>query len=221
MHPTELLPYLLGELSPLEQQQVELHLLDCAECQRDLRLLQEEYEKLIEALPQQDAPASAWHAVQSKLETSASERFAPVKPKSWQPWAVAAGIIVALSTLFWGYQQRQSYVQVQAEQRKVAGWLSRPDVVRTQFLDEQGERLGSVLTLSDGRALFVFRRPPPGGQVYEVWGETYEGRTALAKSNRTLLEVPYSGFDRLGATLAAQGDQSTVLGSIAVPKSKY
>lgn len=95
--------------------------------------------------------------------------------------------------------------ELSREQQKVAGWLSRPDVTTEQLLDAQGERLGSVLTLSDGRALFVMRERPPGGSSYQAWGQRGGERVSLGVSDGSLLAVPYTGFDTIGVSLEPRG----------------
>ncbi len=214
-HPTDLLlSYALDELSSKEQETLELHLSSCELCLAELHALQASFVHLAESAPQVLAPAGAWAAIQARLaepsEPTRSEatHVISLKPKrfAWQAFAMAASLLLFASGLLWGFQQRQNYLVTKAEQRKVAGWLSRPDVSSQQLLDAQGERLGSVLTLSDGRALFVFRTAPSRGFTYQAWGDSPSGeRVSLGLSDRTLLEVPYEAYAFIGVSLEPDG----------------
>jgi len=219
-HPSDLLlSYALGELNAKEQETLELHLSNCELCLAELGALQDSFVHLAESAPKVTAPAGAWSAIQARLteasELTSSASIMPettnlisLKPKrfAWQAFAVAASLLLFASGLFWGFQQRQNYLVTKAEQRKVAGWLSRPDVSSQQLLDAQGERLGSVLTLSDGRALFIFRTAPSRGFTYQAWGDSPSGeRVSLGLSDRTLLEVPYEAYGFIGVSLEPDG----------------
>lgn len=214
-HPTDLLlSYALGELDKEEQATLELHLSSCELCLAELHALQASFVHLAESAPKVTAPAGSWAAIQARLaktstlNPSESTKLIRLKPKRfyWQAFAVAASLLLFASGLFWGFQQRQNYLVTKAEQRKVAGWLSRPDVSSQQLLDAQGERLGSVLTLSDGRALFVFRTAPSRGFSYQAWGDSPSGeRVSLGLSDRTLLEVPYEAYAFIGVSLEPDG----------------
>lgn len=205
-HPQEqLADYVLGELSPEVVRAVEPHLASCETCRAEVRTLRETLVTMVDSLPDAAAPEAAWGAIQAHLRTETpanipEPRFSARSKRSWQPFALAASLVIAVGGLFWGYQARQSYQQVQSEQRKVAGWLSRPDVAAQQLTDAEGERLGSVLTLSDGRALFILRDAPPPGSSYQAWGYG-DAPTNLGLTNRTLLEVPYTDYEVLEISL--------------------
>ena len=209
-HPTEqLADYALGELTPEETRFVEAHLEHCPACRAEVRAFRETLVKLAESVPEAHAPPENWEEIQARLARDAAQKPAPAPfiRRFWAPWLVAASLLLAATGLWWGAQQQQSYAQLRGEQRKVAGWLSRSDVVTRQLLDEQGERLGSVLTLSDGRALFVLRDPPPAGSSYQAWGQRDGERVPLGVSDSSLLEVPYTGFDFIGLSLEGGSSQ--------------
>ena len=230
-HPQTLTDYVLGELGPEETRAVNLHLKGCAACRAELRALRQTLVTVAEALPPVVPPETAWRGVQARLAAekpgSLGSRPAkpPVRQRVWQPLALTASFLIALGGLFWGFQERQSHRQLASEQRKVAGWLSRPDVAAQQLTDAAGERLGSVLMLSDGRALFVLRAAPPAGTSYQAWGYGAEpGGTApvdLGSTGRTLLEVPYTDYQTLELSLEPErgsAQPTQPLGRVAVPK---
>ena len=203
-HPTELLPdYVLENLSPKEARLVEVHLEHCSVCRAELRDLRESLVGLAESVPEARAPQGNWEKIQARL--TRAETAPPKSRAPWQAWLLAASFVVAATGFWWGFDQQQSAQAFSREQQKVAGWLSRPDVTTEQLLDAQGERLGSVLTLSDGRALFVMRERPPGGSSYQAWGQRGSERVSLGVSDGSLLEVPYTGFDTIGVSLEPRG----------------
>ena len=204
MHPTDYLTdYILDELTPQEAREVEAHLATCETCRTEVRALRETFVNLVETVPPVTPPPTAWSDIQARLNTEVSETdlSSPKPRRTWQVFALAASLFIALGGLFWGFQERQNYQQAQQEQRKVAGWLSRPDVTAQQLTDMSGERLGSVLTLSDGRALFILRDAPPTGSSYQAWGYANESPVALGLTNRTLLEVLYTDYEILEVSL--------------------
>lgn len=228
-HPNErLTDYVLGELSPEEMRTIEAHLASCDTCRAEVVALRETLVTLVETLPNTHLPEGSWQAIQARLdagatvETARSTAFSTKRERRWQPFAIAASLIIALGGLFWGYQAQQSYQLVQSEQRKVAGWLSRPDVTAQQLTDAEGERLGSVLTLSDGRALFILRSAPPAGSSYQAWGYG-DAPMNLGLTDRTLLEVPYTDYSVLEISLepsSGSTQPTQILGRVLVGSSQ-
>ncbi|MCA9835381.1 MAG: anti-sigma factor [Trueperaceae bacterium] len=223
-HPTDLLlDYTLGELEPTKTRELEAHLRQCGTCRTELKALQSSYVALCESVPTASAPISNWAEIQKRITAGPEPKIISAPVRRIGPWptlALAASLILAIGGFLWAFQLQQDYKQTQAEQRKVAGWLSRPDVSSVQFVSDQGDRLGSVLTLSDGRALFVMRNPPTKGQVYQAWGMVNGERTSIGLSSRTLLEVPYTGYEFIGTSLEPRGGSSQPtqpLGRVAVP----
>lgn len=207
-HPKDkLLDYVLGDLSEQEQVLLETHLRECESCLQELRALQQTVIALSEAVPAAQAPANTWQNLQRHIQNKAPRppREIPAKPGLWQGLALVTSLFLILTAVLWGYQQQKNYQLVLAEQRKVAGWLSRPDVSSQPLLSNQGERLGSVLTLSDGRALFVLRNPPQKGLSYQAWGSSNGQRVSLGLSERSLLEVVYEGYEFIGISLEPKG----------------
>ena len=204
MHPTDYLSeYVLGELAPQDAREIEAHLATCESCRAEVRTLRETLVTLVEHVPPATPPADAWKGIEARLGVANDAPPKVTSAQNWQPLALAASLLIALGGVLWGFQEQQSYSQIQREQRKVAGWLSRPDVAAQQLTDAAGERLGSVLTLSDGRALFILRDAPPAGSSYQAWGYSAYGDTAvdLGVTSRTLLEVPYTDYEVLEISL--------------------
>ena len=203
-HPTDLLPdYILADLTPEERARVEMHLGHCPACRAELREIQENVVELVESVPAASAPPGTWAKIEARLARAPTQELAPPQPvrRAWQSWLVAATLLVAATGFWWGVQQRQSYVHLREQQQQVADWLSHSDVAAHQLLNAQGERLGSVLTLPSGRALFVLHEPPPAGSNYQAWGQQGDTRVTLGASNSSVLEIPYSGFDIIGVDL--------------------
>lgn len=110
-HPYEdqLSAYLLGELTPETEAELERHLADCESCRATLTQLDEAFVASVEALDAPPAPPSAWTAIETRTGDGAAQR--PVSPgRSRTPrWLVtgwAATTVVALALGLWGAQQR-------------------------------------------------------------------------------------------------------------------
>ena len=201
-HPTELLPdYLSGDLSPQERRDLERHLETCETCRRELQGLERTLVTLIDQLPPMPVPSGSWQAIERRIG-SGQRRW------RWEPFAVAAGLILAAVSGVWGLSEQRTARQLRAEQRKVAGWLSRPDM-RALPIDGGGERIGGVLLLGDGRALFVLDEYPPRGRAYQAWGRRDDEVVPLETTQRRILEVRYQDFERIGVSLEPPGGSST------------
>ena len=217
MHPKDLLPdYVLGMLSPEETAEVEAHLQTCAACRAELARLHGALAGLVDALPATPPPSGTLERIQArlaaeKLDTSptpAKSADVPVQqpPRAPVMWLVACmSVLLAVGGSFWGYQSHQAYLQVIGEQRVVASWLSQPEVEAFLLQDRAGQRLGSVLLLPDGRALFVLREPPARGNAYQAWGHAGDDLASLVVSERPVFEVPWQGFDSLYLSLEPPG----------------
>lgn len=232
-HSANLLPdYVLGLLEPTEAAHVEEHLGTCHSCRAELARLNQSVVALTEALPPRQPPADSWHKIQARLE--ADKAPAPGKEQPGKPsprgrqkpanlmngWAVAAclSLLLAVSGTWWGYQNYQSYQQLLTEQRTVSRWLSRPDVSRVQLQDPDGQPLGSVLTLPDGRALFVLRESAPAGKAYQAWGHVGDSTVSLWVGQDDVFEVTWQGYERLYLSLEPpQGSSSPTQPLASVP----
>lgn len=203
-HVVDKLPdYLSGDLAPEEDREVETHLTTCAACRAELRRLNETFVTMVEGLPKRDASSDeAWDNVKARIQ----KRDVRHHPRwSWEPLAMAASLLIAVTSASWGFMQRQDLRQVQSEQRVVARWLARPDV-RASALPAQGnEPLGSVLVLPDGRALFVLARPLSAGETYQAWGHREGKQVSLGVFEAGVFEVGYTGFEAVGLSLEPEG----------------
>ena len=91
-HVEELLvPYLRGELEPVERAQVDTHLADCADC----RQARTDFERLSADLARTPVPAVHWGAYRAQLHNKLEQR-AGRRRRGWTwlpvPVAVAAGL---------------------------------------------------------------------------------------------------------------------------------
>ena len=200
-HVLDSLPdYLSSDLAPEEAREVEAHLTTCAPCRAELRRLNETFVALAESLPQRDTSSSAaWDGVQRRIRKR-HRSYA-----SWQALAVAASLLIAFTSVWWGASKQVGLRHVQAEQQVVSRWLARPDV-RAFTLPPQGEDpIGSVLVLPNGRALFVLAQPLPAGETYQAWGHREGEQTSLGVFETAVFEVGYTGFEAVGVSLEPTG----------------
>lgn len=207
-HPDELLPdYALGLLAPGEAAELEVHLAQCERCRAELRRLNEVMARWVDELPG-EAPPELWPQIAARLSQPSQTSPPPAARRTrpwWQPWLLAASLLAAALGLGWGGWQAGLNRQLSGEQRKVAAWLSRDDVRVLALPEVDGRRVGSVLLLSDGRALFVMREAPADSLAYQAWGHRDGERVPLGLSSGTLLEVPYQGFEFIGLSLEPKG----------------
>ncbi len=200
-HVLDSLPYYLSsDLAPDEVREVEAHLATCASCRAELRRLNETFVAMVEGLPRRDTSSSAaWDGVRTRIR----KRYR--SHASWQALAVAASLLIAFTSVWWGASKQRSLLHVQAEQQVVSRWLARPDA-RVYALPGQGEApLGSVLVLPDGRALFVLAQPLPAGETYQAWGHQGGKQTSLGVFETAVFEVAYTGFEAVGVSLEPAG----------------
>lgn len=201
-HPTDrLADYALGELTPEEARMLEIHLGTCETCRAELRRLNDTLVQLTERLPEAEPAEVSWQAVAARLPSS---RSAPRRP-AWQPFALAASLLLGLAGLWWGVNEGREAANLRAEQAVVTRWLAQSDVHTLALPEVGGESFGSLLMLPDGRALVVLREAPPAGSSYQAWGHRDGEVAPMAVSSDKVFEVNYSGFEAVGVSLEPEG----------------
>ncbi|HEX7021495.1 MAG TPA: anti-sigma factor [Trueperaceae bacterium] len=209
-HPQDLLPdYALGTLGAEERARVEAHLEDCEACRTEVRRTSESLVRLVEALPEAPPPPGAWDAIQARLPAASSEVPAGVSQgptrrparSSWRGWAALAALVLVLAGGWWGFGEVRQVERLRAEQQQVARWLAQPQVERMPLLDKAGDKLGGLLMLPDGRALFVLQHPPAAGRAYQAWGHKGDRLVSLGVFERPVFEVPYEDYEALYLSL--------------------
>jgi hypothetical protein len=94
-----------------------------------------------------------------------------------------------------------------SETARIERWQAQPQVKQVELKSYQGEVVGTLMWLPDGRCLFVIHKAPPAGQVYQAWGRkdgepvslgTFDGRTME-------YECEGKGYKRLGVTVETSG----------------
>ena len=206
MHPTDLLPdYLLGELEPQELGQLEAHLQTCESCKAELRQMNQTLVEMTESLPATDVPLTAWKGIQDKLAPKVVTLPPRLRRIRWEAFAVAASLLLALGSSWWGFNQYQAKQSLTNETALITRWLARADA-RVVALPQVNEYpFGSVIILPDNRALFVLRQKPEAGSSYQAWGYINDKETSLAVTDSQILEVDYTGYDAIGLSIEPTG----------------
>lgn len=191
----ELLPdYLLGQLDPQEAQVVRAWLEASPEAREELKSLESTLFALPESLTPVNPPPRLWGEVRKRLRP---------KPLGRTLWA--GGIAAALLVLAgWGIFAFAGYRALQAEQARLAYWLSLPAEWRL-LKNAAGEGIGSMIWTEDGGCLIVMRDPPPAGKVYQAWGSEKGRKVSLGTFRGRVYETSYLGFDRMGVSLEPPG----------------
>lgn len=228
--------YAFGELDPEATAEVEALLASSAEARAELRQLQAALVRLSETLPPVTPPAGSWEQLAARIAafddrfsleaTSASPttvpKMAPTRlpptrspmNSGWLGWSLAACLaLVAVGEGLWLDRSQRASREVQTEARLVAAYLGDPQVERLGLQGRERERLGSVLTDTAGRALFVLDAPPPAGQSYQAWGHSSDGwepgsseqLTSLAVSESSIFEINTQPFVALYVSLEPRG----------------
>lgn len=224
-HPTpELLGgYVLHDLAGHESEVVETHLLTCPECRAEVARLRDALHALADDLPPAPVPDGAWERLQAKRRVAAAPP-APISRASraftW-PLAAAVAALLALG----GYAAWTS-IQPPSEQATVQQW-KRQGARELSLKNQQGQEFGLLFVRADEQCLILLRRPPPQGQVYQVWGRRQGGPNAgvpisLGLTAGTLVQVYYGEFDSMGVSLEPDGGSPAPthpLGRVNLPKT--
>jgi anti-sigma-K factor RskA len=207
--------YVLGLLSEEEVRDLERHLASNEEARQELARLQKVFVTMAEAVPSQ-TPRTTFATIQAKLSTPASSPPSenklisptkqPVKFSSWfYPLALAASLLLAMGSLWWGFSSRQETVRVKAENEIINEWLSYGDIKIVTLADANNNPLGTVLVSPRAYALFILDNPPPTGKTYQAWGRVNNTITSLAVADSRLIQVNCEGFERIGVSLEPPG----------------
>jgi anti-sigma-K factor RskA len=210
----KLVDYVLGLLSEEEVRDLEHYLSTNAEARQELARLQKVLVTMAEAVPSQ-LPRTSFATIQAKLTSPVSsppnvKHVRPTKqnakPSTWfYPLALAASLLVAIGSLWWGFSSRQEARRIEAENEKITHWLSYGDISIVPLADANNNPLGTVFVSPRDYALFILDTPPPAGKNYQAWGRANDTVTSLAVSDGRLLEVNCEGFQRIGVSLEPPG----------------
>ncbi|GAA5511617.1 hypothetical protein Dcar01_00328 [Deinococcus carri] len=157
----QLIAYALGILPPAEEARVQAALETSPELRALLRTDQEALLALTDTLPEVALPAGAEDRLLARL---ASERAVPAVPAALPARQVAWPLLAALSlaaALALAFALRppadpfQRYVQIPG--------------AATQALTANGDTLGQLVRMPDGRAYLHLSQPATAGQAYQMW----------------------------------------------------
>jgi hypothetical protein len=211
----ELLPeYFTDQLEAAQRAAVEAHLQTCAACQAEARELQDTLYGLARSVPPVVPSAKVWQAIQSQIQPPVAPPVPAPRIPVWRMFAVFGLIMLGwMGYLFYMYRSSSS------EATRIERWQAQPQVKSLELKSYQGQVVGTLMWMPDGRCLFVIHKPPPAGQVYQAWGRKEGQLVSLGTFvGRTLeYECEGKGFARLGVTVEAAGGSAkptTWLGSV-------
>jgi anti-sigma-K factor RskA len=201
--------YVLGALEPDDEHVFQRHLGGCAECEANVRDLEEVVGTLAYAAPPVDPPETLWASIQREVRREArpEARRAPpqpqpqprvVRPRRWgSPWvgrlAAAAAIVAVAALSVWnlnlrdenaGYRDRVTALE------QATRLLNEPDTAKVTL---EGSAAGAQATVlaapaQDRGVLIVDNLPPlQRDKVYELWGIP-EGGTGTPR--KAVIVVP-------------------------------
>jgi anti-sigma-K factor RskA len=201
--------YVLGALEPDDEHVFQRHLGGCAECEANVRDLEEVVGTLAYAAPPVDPPETLWASIQREVRREArpEARRAPpqpqpqprvVRPRRWgSPWvgrlAAAAAIVAVAALSVWnlnlrdenaGYRDRVTALE------QATRLLNEPDTAKVTL---EGSAAGAQATVlaapaQDRGVLIVDNLPPlQRDKVYELWGIPKGG---TGKPRKAVIVVP-------------------------------
>lgn len=203
----DLAEYVLGTLEPSERDEVEAYLAGSADARAELRQLRASLVTLTDSLPSAAPRAEVWTDIQAKLArerlpTDSEPAFEArpsvtvFRPRTWpsrasQPgWQLAACFcLVAIGSLFWGFQNYRAYQESAGEALLVAAFLAEPQVQKVTLRGPDHQGIGGVLLEPEGRALFVLDEAPGRGRAYQAWGHTRDDWEPGSSKQLISLEV--------------------------------
>ncbi|BDP40851.1 anti-sigma E factor [Deinococcus aetherius] len=164
----QLTAYALGILPPEEEARVRAALDADPALRAQVDADQEALVALAEALPQEPVPGGAEERLMARLVRERPEPAAPVvsaappvtrrRPnRTWLPLA-ALGLAAALALV----------LVLRPEGDPLRRYASTPGAT-TQPLEANGNRLGQLVRLPDGRAYVYLAQPAEAGRIYQMW----------------------------------------------------
>lgn len=199
--------YVLGTLEASELDEVEAYLARSVDARADVRQLRASLVTLTESLPSAAPRAEVWTNIQANLATErlpmdsepASDARPSVtvfRPRTWPSrvsqlgWQLAACFcLIAVGSLFWGFQNYRAYQEAAGEALLVTAFLSEPQVRKVTLQGPDNQGLGGVLLEPEGRALFVLDQAPARGRAYQAWGHTSDDWEPGSSEQLISLEV--------------------------------
>jgi anti-sigma-K factor RskA len=174
--------YVLGALEPDDEHVFQRHLGGCAECEANVRDLEEVAGTLAYAAPPVDPPETLWASIQREVRPEQRRvQPQPVRPRRWGSplvarLAAAAAIVAVAALSVWnlnlrdenaGYRDRVTALE------QAARLLNEPDTSKIALKGSAAGARATVLASSaQDRGVLVVENLPPlqRGRVYELWG---------------------------------------------------
>lgn len=209
-----LVEYALGTLDPARHAEVEAYLREHPEAEAEVQADLAGLTRMVMDLDPYEVPAGAADALLARVradrdtarlpeptpvagptnvrwEASPHPGEAQVSAKRarqlWPGLAVAAALAVVLALSAPGLRDWQATRELDAYQRQ-------PGAVSRTVQARDGEILGTIVRLGDGRAFVRLREAPQRGRVYQAWRVTPEGPVSLGVfDGQRLLTRPLPG----------------------------
>jgi len=190
--------YVLGALEPDDEHLFQRHLGGCAECEANVRDLEEVVGTLAYAAPPVDPPETLWASIQREIRPEArraeeGRRAQPqpqaqpqprpvvVRPRRWASplvarLAAAAAIVAVAALSLWNLNLRDEnagYRERVAALEQAARLLNEPNTAKVTL---EGSAAGAQVTVlaaaAQDRGVLIVENLPPlqRDKVYELWG---------------------------------------------------
>ncbi|GAC1465202.1 MAG: anti-sigma factor [Chamaesiphon sp.] len=170
--------YVLGNLSPLEAEELKRLLVEQPELAEEVNRLQEVLELMPYALLEVTPPQHLRKVILEAGDVEIQRQLKPKKlPIKWRnlTGSVAALLLIALSLNNYNLRQKLSVMQAQADRQKdVIAMLQNPSthLVSLKGMDRAARAAGSiVMTPGEPQSVLILQNLPilPKGQFYQLW----------------------------------------------------
>ena len=184
--------YVLGALEPDDEHDFQRHLGGCAQCEANVRELEDVVGELAYTAPAVDPPETLWASIQREIRPE-RRQVQPLRPRRragplLARLAAAAAIVAVVALGAWNLNLRDEnvgYRQRVAALEQAAHLLNEPNTSRIAL---QGSAAGAQATVvasspQDRGVLIVENLPPlQRGRVYELWGIPERGQGTPEKA---------------------------------------
>lgn len=216
-----LIDYALGTVSTAQAREVESFLRAHPEAAKRVRRMQDDLARLVMSLPPESVDGGAEEGLVGRLRRNPlpplpHDRLRGETARRSSRWA-SLGIAAALGLAAWlilGPLLRSDPLPETLER-----YQSQPGALSSRLITEEGQELGTLVRLRDGRLFVAFDERPVEG-IYQLW-EVNDGvaRPLAVVEGRSFLTDPVAAESELAVTIEPAGgsDQPTTVPLIVEP----